>query len=177
MPDSVTVTVPAAGSANVARTLTATATASTQNTADGQTAAKAIDGSPLGYPVDYSREWVTVRQGAGAWIQLTWSAAVTLNRVVLYDRPNASDQITGGTLTFSDGSSVPVGPLANDGTAVTVDFASRSVTWVRLTLTSVRSGPATSVWPSSKPGASPPGSQQFTRGAGLSRHAPACTSQ
>ena len=138
--DSVTVTVQAGGSTNVARTLSATATASTQNTADGQTAAKAIDGSPLGYPVDYSREWASVRQGAGAWIQLTWSVGVTLDRVVLYDRPNTTDQITSGTLTFSDGSSVAVGALANNGSAVTVVFAPRSVTWVRLTVDTVLAG-------------------------------------
>jgi LmbE family N-acetylglucosaminyl deacetylase len=137
--DTVVVTVTAAVATNVART-GATATASSQNTADGQTAAKAIDGSPLGYPADYSREWVTARQGAGAWIQLTWSSAVTLERVVLYDRPNLSDQVTSGTLTFSNGSSVPVGALNNDGSAVTVSFSSRSVTWVRLTVDSVRAG-------------------------------------
>ena len=136
--DTITVAVQRAGSANVARTRSATATASTQNSGDGQTAAKAIDGSPLGYPTDYSREWVTVRQGVGAWIQLNWTTAVTLDRVVLYDRPNASDQITSGTLTFSDGSSVSVGALNNDGTAVSVPFSARSVTWVRLTVTSVR---------------------------------------
>jgi len=137
--DTVVVTVHAAVAANLART-GATATASSQNTGDGQTAAKAIDGSPLGYPADYSREWVTARQGAGAWIQLTWPSAVTLERVVLFDRPNLSDQVTGGTLTFSNGSSVPVGALNNDGSAVTVSFGSRSVTWVRLTVDSVRAG-------------------------------------
>ena len=136
--DTVTVTVPATGSANVARTRAATATASTQNTADGQTAAKAIDGSPLGFPADSSREWATVRQGTGAWIQLTWAAAVTLDHVVLYDRPNNSDQVTGGTLTFSNGASVTVGALNNSGAAVSIPFAPRSVTWVRLTVTSVR---------------------------------------
>jgi hypothetical protein len=138
--DSVTVTVPTTGSANVARTRGATATASTENSGDGQTAAKAIDGSPLGYPADSSREWASVRQGAGAWLQLTWSSAVTLERIVLNDRPNASDQVTSGTLTFSDGSSVPVGALANDGAAVSVPFAPRSVTWVRFTVTGVRGG-------------------------------------
>jgi len=76
--DTVAVSVQAAGSANVARTLGATATASTQNSADGQMAAKAVDGSALGYPVDYSRDWVSVGQGAGAWIQMDWSGAVTL---------------------------------------------------------------------------------------------------
>ena len=136
--DTVTVTVPVTGSTNVARTRSATATASTQNTADGQTAAKAIDGSPLGFPADSSREWATVRQGSGAWIQLTWSAAVTLDRVVLYDRPNNSDQVTGGTLTFSNGTSVAVSSLTNNGAAVSIPFSPRSVTWVRFTVTSVR---------------------------------------
>ncbi len=138
--DNVTITVPAAGSANVARTPGATATASTQNTGDGQTAAKAIDGSPLGYPSDYSREWVTVRQGAGAWLQLNWVGAVNLDHVVLHDRPNAADQITSGTLTFSDGSSVALGELSNDGSAVSLPFAPRTVSWVRLSIDSVRAG-------------------------------------
>ncbi len=138
--DTVTVFVAAANAVNVARTLNATATASTQNTGDGQTAAKAIDGSPLGYPADYSREWVTNRQGVGAWIQLNWDRSVSLDRVVLYDRPNANDQITGGTLTFSDGSSVAVGALTNDGSAVSVAFANRTVTWARFTATAVRAG-------------------------------------
>jgi hypothetical protein len=138
--DTVVFAVAAANSANVARTLGATATASTENTGDGQTAAKAIDGSPLGYPTDYSREWVTNRQGVGAWIQLTWNRSVSLDHVVLYDRPNSNDQITGGTLTFSDGSTVAVGPLNNDGSATLVPFAPRTVTWARLTATTVRAG-------------------------------------
>ena len=138
--DTVTISVAASNSANVARTLNATATASTQNSGDGQTAAKAIDGSPLGYPTDYSREWVTSRQGAGAWIQLTWNQTVSLDHVVLYDRPNASDQITSGTLTFSDGTSVSVGALNNDGTAVVAAFAAKTITWARFTVDTVRAG-------------------------------------
>ncbi|MGB7964368.1 MAG: PIG-L family deacetylase, partial [Propionicimonas sp.] len=54
--DSVTVSVQAAvPGENVARSLGAAVTASSQNVADGQTADKAVDGSPLGYPADYSR--------------------------------------------------------------------------------------------------------------------------
>ena len=47
----------------------ATATASSQNTATGQTAAKAIDGVVDGYqgtPGDYTKEWATVGGGAGS---------------------------------------------------------------------------------------------------------------
>jgi hypothetical protein len=80
---------------------------------------------------------VTNRQGAGAWLQVNWAIPVRLDRVVLYDRPNTSDGINSGTLTFSDGSSVPVGALPNDGTALSVPFAARTVTWVRFTVNSV----------------------------------------
>ena len=73
----------------------ATATASTQNTATGQLASSAIDtytdGSPSG---DESHEWVTVAEGAGAWLKLTWPAPVWIDHIVLYDRPNTGDQIT-----------------------------------------------------------------------------------
>ena len=138
---STTVTVrasaPPAARTNVAPQ--ATATASSESTWSQQTAAKAIDGSATGYPTDYRREWATNGQGVGAWIRLTWSAAQTINRVVLYDRPNSSDQMLAGTLRFSDGTTVAVGPLANNGTATTFDFAARSATWVELTVTAVSS--------------------------------------
>ncbi|MBS1698136.1 MAG: tandem-95 repeat protein [Actinobacteria bacterium] len=130
---TVTVTDPALS--NVARS--ATATASSQNTAAGQTAAKAIDGVAQGYPTDSTKEWATSGGKAGSWIQLTWPSALTLSKVVLYDRPNSDDQITGGTLTFSDGTSVPVSSLNNSGTASTTTFPARVVTWVRLTVTTV----------------------------------------
>jgi len=47
---------------------------------------------------------------------------------VLYDRPNVDDWITGCTLTFTDGSSVPVGALANDGSATLVTLPGSVVT-------------------------------------------------
>jgi len=103
----------------------------------GQEATKAIDSVVSGYPVNAAAEWSSDGQGSGAWIQLYWSAAQTIDRVYLYDRPNAADQVTGGTLTFSDGSSVTVPPLNNDGSATIVTFAPRSVTTLRFTVTSV----------------------------------------
>jgi len=69
----------------------ATVTASSQNTANGQLAVKAVDGVIDGYPGDYTREWATTGQGAGAWIQLTWAYPYVVDRVMLYDRPNGSD--------------------------------------------------------------------------------------
>lgn len=125
----------ALGASNLATT--AVVTASSQNTSTGQTAAKAVDGSTAGYPSDYTREWATVGGRAGSWLQLTWAAPVTIDRVVLHDRPNANDRVTAATLLFSDTSSVATGTLVNEGTATTVTFAPRTVTSVRLNVTGV----------------------------------------
>ena len=124
----------------MARMAGVTVIASSQNGADGQTAAKAVDGVASGYPVDYTREWATARQTVGAWIELSFPAPVEVGRVVLFDRPNQSDWVTGGSLGFSDGSTVAVGQLNNDGSATQVTFASRTVTSVRFTVTNVGSG-------------------------------------
>ena len=133
-PASVTITV-TTGPADLA--LSATATASSQNTSTGQTAAKAIDGVIGGYPGDYTVEWATTGGGAGSWLKLTWSGPQTFDTIVLYDRPNSSDQITAGNIQFSDGSSIPVPTLNNDGTAVTLTFAAKTVTSLQLNITAV----------------------------------------
>lgn len=134
IPDLVTVNVLAEGYSTVNVASQASVTASSENAADGQTAAKAVDGVADGYPGDYSREWAAVGERAGAWLRLQWAAPATVSRVVLFDRPNTSDFITGGTLTFSDGSSVPVPSLVNGGGALEVAFAPRTVSWVKFTV-------------------------------------------
>ncbi|TCO55897.1 DUF7402 domain-containing protein [Actinocrispum wychmicini] len=72
-------------------------------------------------------------------IRLTWATAQNLRRVVLYDRDNPIDFTTGGTLTFSDGSSVPVSGMDNSGVGKMVTFAPRSVTWVEFQVTGTAS--------------------------------------
>jgi hypothetical protein len=86
-----------------------------------------------------SAEWATASERVGAWIQLNWSAARTVNRIRLYDRPNLDDQMTGGTLTFSDGSSIVIGALPNNGSVLEVNFSSRTIQWVRLRVDAVSS--------------------------------------
>ena len=136
--DTVTITVSGApGVANVAPG--ATVTASSQNTATGQLATKAVDGVADGYPGDYTREWATNGGGVGNWLEARWSHAQTLDHVVLYDRPNTGDQITAATLTFSDGTTVSVPTLPNDGSARTVSFPAHATTSLRLTVTAVSS--------------------------------------
>jgi LmbE family N-acetylglucosaminyl deacetylase len=111
--------------------LLATAHASSETTDAGQTAAKAIDGVIDGSPHDPSREWVSFEQTAGAWIELTWTTAVRIAEVDLFDRPNLTDNITSGRLTFSDGTSISVGALPPSGKMLPVTFAPRTVTSVR----------------------------------------------
>ncbi|MCD4830950.1 MAG: discoidin domain-containing protein, partial [Anaerohalosphaeraceae bacterium] len=112
----------------------ATVTASSENISTGQLAVKAVDGVPDGYPVDHTKEWATLNEKSGAWIQLTWSGAYTVDRIILYDRPNTNDQIMSATLSFSDGSELQVGPLDNSGGATEYTFSARVITSVTMTV-------------------------------------------
>lgn len=98
-------------------------------------AAKAIDGiigqSPAG-------EWAS-RGEQNPWIELTWAEPRTVTTIRLYDRIGA-DNANGGTLTFSDGSSLAVTDIPTDGSVKEVTFPARTVTWVRFQIT-VGSGP------------------------------------
>jgi hypothetical protein len=115
----------------------ASVTASSQNLNTNQLAKNVIDEAVTGWPGDYTHEWATIGEGAGAWIQLNWNTTHQVNQVVLYDRPNSNDQITSATLTFSDGSSVTVGTLNNLGAAMVVNFAPVFTNWVRVTVDTV----------------------------------------
>ncbi len=107
------------------------ATVSVSSQAGGQPGTAAIDGVVSGFPLDGSREWAA-NGTDGQWIRLTWPAPVYLGGVTLHDRINLTDRILAGRLVFSDGSSVPVGALPDDGTGLVVRFPERSVTSVRL---------------------------------------------
>jgi len=117
----------------------AAVTASSESTATGQLAVKAVDQVIDGYPGDYRREWATAGQRAGAWLRLTWPEPFAVDRVVLYDRPNSSDQIVGARLSFSDGSTLTVGPLNNGGTATEYPFSEKIITSLTMTVTQVSS--------------------------------------
>ncbi len=80
-------------------------------------------------------EWASAGQ-LTPWIQLTWASPQTVTSIELYDRPNTTDKIDAGTLTFSDGSSVDVGALPDTGGAYIVTFAAKTITWVKFQVTS-----------------------------------------
>lgn len=118
----------------------ATVAASSENTDTGQYCTNVIDGIILGYPYAnslftfYDKEWATLGEKSGAWIQLSWTTLIKANRIILYDRPNFHDHIIRGTLTFSDGSEIPVGSLPNNGSRYIVDFKDKTFNWVKLTV-------------------------------------------
>ncbi|MDI2036749.1 hypothetical protein PJL15_03887 [Paenarthrobacter nitroguajacolicus] len=128
---------------NAAKSAGTTVTASSQKAA-AQSPEKARDGYAWGSPMDATREWVTNGGKAGSWIQYNFSAANTINAVTLFDRPVTSEQVTGGNLQFSDGSTFPVPALPNNGSGLTVNFPARTASSVRFNITSV-SGTTTNV--------------------------------
>ncbi|QIG39446.1 hypothetical protein G5T42_08090 [Microbacterium sp. 4R-513] len=118
------------GSVRVNAATEATATASSSFNAS-YAPAKAID-DVVG--VHGSGEWASNGQ-VNPWIQLTWPSPKTIDSVVLFDRPNGSDNVRAGTLSFSDGSSIDVTGIDDGGAAKEVTFPPKSVTWVRFTVT------------------------------------------
>jgi len=106
----------------------------------GYRARGAVDGVPGGYPDDTSREWASKGEGAGAWIRLSWDKPQQITRIVLVDRPNTLDQVTGGIITFSDGSKIEVRKVLPDRAekGLEISFPRKTITWLKFTVTSVK---------------------------------------
>jgi hypothetical protein len=114
--------------------LYASTSCSSENMKTGQICKKAVDGIKDGFPGDFTKEWATESQLVGSWIQLNWPQNYPLTRIVLYDRPSSFESISGGTLTFSNGSFINVSSLPNNGSAKTINFSTKNVNWVRFTM-------------------------------------------
>lgn len=112
--------------------LLADVSVSSENVTTKQEGRKAIDGIADGYPRFTQHEWATVGETCGAWIKLAWNQTFSVNRVVLYDRPNSNDHIKRATLMFSDGTAIAVGELSNNGKETTISFPTKQITWVKL---------------------------------------------
>lgn len=69
------------------------------------------------------------------WIQLDWEQSQYINRIVLFDRPSKKDHIAGGKLLFSDGSTILVNQIPNDGTGKEILFDKKEVKWLRFITT------------------------------------------
>ncbi|MDI4643692.1 DUF7402 domain-containing protein [Cohnella hashimotonis] len=88
----------------------------------------AVDGPP-------GKEWASNGE-LNPWIRLDWATPKQINKIVLRDRFNLTDAINGGTLSFSDGTTIPVTNIPNDGSEKVLTFADKSVTWVKFQATS-----------------------------------------
>lgn len=133
----------------------ATATASSEKAstikAQDQSAAKAIDGIRDGYSTSLTgngsvakhnrfpfAEWVSNAEKENAWLKLEWENSYNISSVTLFDRPNLSDHITKASLVFSNGTSIPVGPLPNDGRPLNIELEEPvKANWVKLEVVEV----------------------------------------
>jgi hypothetical protein len=76
-------------------------------------------------------EWASSNE-QNPWVQLAWPSAVTIDRVVMYDRANLTDNVNGGTLTFSDGTSITgIEGIPQDDGGKVIIFPPKEVTWVK----------------------------------------------
>ena len=83
-------------------------------------------------------EWVSKSQNTW-WgeikypqLKLQWESPQRVNKVVIYDRPTPRDHMAACVLKFSDGSTVYVAAVPNDGSPKTVIFEPRTVTGMTL---------------------------------------------
>jgi hypothetical protein len=91
----------------------------------GYEAAKAADSS-------FYTEWRSAGNAADAWIQLSFSAAQTVNAVVLYDNEAAGTWFGNGRIQFSDMSEVPFTGLPDDGGKLVVRFPQKTTSYVKV---------------------------------------------
>ena len=117
-----------------------TAKVTVSGTEGGYSAEGAVDGAVGGYPDDKAQEW-SAGSTVGATLTLTWATPQTIGHILLYDRPNLTDQITSGLITFSDGSTLPVGALPDDAkTPFDLHFPAKTVTSLTFKVTGVKAG-------------------------------------
>lgn len=69
------------------------------------------------------------------WVQLDWQESHYIDRIVLYDRPDMTEHSAGGRLIFSDGTTIYVRQIPNNGTGKEVTFETKKVDWVRFEVT------------------------------------------
>jgi hypothetical protein len=118
------------------RNLSITAGVTASSLSPGYAVSGVNDNVVGGYPGNISEEWASNGEKKGAWVELRWSAPVTVDSVALWDRPNLIDQITAGKLTFSDGSVLMAGSLEDSALyPASLKFLPKTVTWVRFTVT------------------------------------------
>lgn len=124
-----------AGPGNIANKATATANASMNKNFDVSN----VNDGHIHYlnKGEWASDSKTVPWGGinYPWVQLDWELPQTINKVILYDRPDESVHTAGGTLIFSDGSKISVHTISNNGAAKAITFPEKTVKWVKFEVT------------------------------------------
>jgi hypothetical protein len=102
----------------------ATVSVSSVEESDAELAPGVADG------VADSRDWVAEGGTAPTWIKLNWDVPATILQVDLYPLPNPADRVLSGTLTFDDGTVIPVQLLPSGGRPRRITFPAKTVRWV-----------------------------------------------
>jgi hypothetical protein len=92
-----------------------------------------VDGIVDGLPGDPTHEWAADGELGGAWITLTWPAPVTIDRVILHDRPSEADNVVSARLVLPD-EEIPVAALPADGRSAEIKFAARTLSTLTLAI-------------------------------------------
>lgn len=91
--------------------------------------------------IDGQGEWVSAGSTTWwggieyPWIQLEWPEELSIEQIVLYDRPCLEEHSAGGVLEFSNGDKIRVFAIPNDGSPKVLKFSPKRVRWVRFIVT------------------------------------------
>lgn len=75
-------------------------------------------------------EWASLGE-TEPWIKLEWDNSVTITKIVLNDRENTLDNALGGTMTFSDGSTLEITGIDKLKEDKIVTFDAKTITWLK----------------------------------------------
>ncbi|MEO3756035.1 glycoside hydrolase domain-containing protein [Streptomyces sp. B6B3] len=96
---------------------------------------RAVDGRPTRSSVTEPVNVGWASEETKPWIKLGWAERKRVHKVVLSDRPDDDANVNSGVLVFSDGTSITVRGIPNDGRNKVVSFRPRRVSWVRFEAT------------------------------------------
>lgn len=101
-----------------------------------------LDGSGGAGTEGAGADWV-VEQPQGAWVQLDWQHPQELSSVQVVGSPRSSASLRSATLTFGDGTTIPIGAvLASTDRPTVVSFMPRVTRSVRLSVDAINGGGA-----------------------------------
>lgn len=106
--------------------------------ARAETAAQFLTDGIIG--IDGKGEWACQARGSGGnirlpWVQFDWDTPQWIEKIVIFDRPSLSENITGARILFSDGTSEWARQIPLDGTGIAISFTPKKTKWVRIVAT------------------------------------------